>query len=189
MDRAIDILTYNTHFEKFESEFISIFKERHALLKDPKTGKELSISVCNHVSNKIKINHLIYYFAYANGDMYMFKKYITDPHYIVVNLVDMTAIVYVKGYCNSDKNLSTGAICNIVNLPKEGRLWYSKSLPDFDIRIYGKVYWDSATKLFYYDGERVNIEHWTYVHHTTKLIDMIELNYRSDLKLHGLIEG
>lgn len=139
---------------------------------NPKTNKKLSISVCNHAPNKIKIMDKICNFDCVNGDMYVFKR---CSQYIAINLIDTYVVLYIKGYMRSDGTLSTGTIYNMVGLPGERRLWSSRSLYDSSIRKYGKVYWNQNTKLFYYEAKYVNTGHWNYVVDQTKLIGMKEV--------------
>lgn len=59
MEKGVDTFydfSYNTAFDKFNTEFLSIFGERYACVLSNE-GKVICITVCNHVSNHIRVGN------------------------------------------------------------------------------------------------------------------------------------
>lgn len=146
----------------------------------------ISITICDHCNDLIKIDRHAYRFSYKRENDYIFEGG-RNSNIVVINLRELSAMMCIKGYINKKNKLCTGAIYSIIPMPVENRLWGVTMLTvdEFYFLVAkGKLYWSKSFEIFIYESRFVDISRFYYIPDRSKVSDMIELKTMSDIKLH-----
>lgn len=179
---------FNRDFEQFSLEFITIFKDRHALCKEGDGEYTYSISICNHAPNHIKVcnkfRSTFIHLESKKDNVYTFKG---KDSFIIINLDDLSCIIYGKGGFDIVNNsTTTGMIGSLIPIPIEEQLWYSSQRPDYNLLKQGKLYWCEQKRLFFYEGQYVDQELWSWFG-KKRVYFSFTINWRDNFYLRQLV--